>query len=73
MVAEKEKNEAPKKKLLTAQAAYTTTSIARRRTHGTAHLVAARIPAACVYFSAFRRMRLSHTAVVSKAYKKNVS
>ena len=35
---------------------------------------AARTPAACVYFSAFRRMRLTHSAVVSNAYvcKNNV-
>ena len=34
--------------------------------------VAARIATACVYFSAFRRIGLIHSAVVSKAYAKKV-
>ena len=41
-----------------------------RRAHRTAHFTAARNPAACIYFGAFRRMRLTHSAVVSKAYVK---
>ena len=39
-----------------------------RRAHRTVHFTAARKPTACKYFSAFRRMQLSHIAVVSKAY-----
>ena len=41
-----------------------------RRANRTAHFTAARKSAACIYFSAFRQMRLAHSAVVSKAYVK---
>ena len=37
------------------------------RAHRTAHFTAGRNPAACIYFSAFRRMQFTHSAVVSKA------
>ena len=43
-----------------------------RRANRTAHFTAARKSAACIYFSAFRQMRLAHSAVVNKAYVKNV-
>ena len=49
-----------------AQAGCTTTST-ERRAHRTAHFTAAKNPAACIYFSSFRRMRFTHSAVVSKA------
>ena len=56
----------------TTQAGCTTTS-AEGRAHLTAHFTAAKEPPACIYFSAFRRMRLTHSAVISKTYvKKNV-
>ena len=51
------------------QAGCTATST-ERRAHRTAHFTAARKPTACIFFSAFRRMRLTHSAVVSKAYVK---
>ena len=53
----------------TVQTACTTTGT-ERRAHRTAHFVAARNPAACIYFSAFRRMRLTHNALVRKAHVK---
>ena len=53
----------------TKQAGCTTTGT-EERAHGTAPFTAARKPAACIYFSAFRRMQLTHSAVVSKAYVK---
>ena len=53
----------------TTQAWCKTTSI-EGRVHRTAHFTAARKPAACIYFSAFRRMRLTHSTVVRKAYVK---
>ena len=52
-----------------AQAGWTSTTT-RRRAHRTALFTAARNPAACIYFSAFRRMRLTHSTVVSKEYAK---
>ena len=51
------------------QAGCTTTS-AEGRAHRTAHFTAARKPAACIYFSTFRRLWFTHSAVVSKAYVK---
>ena len=45
------------------QAACTTAST-ERRGHRTAHFAAARIPVACTYFRALRRMRLARGAVV---------
>ena len=50
----------------TKQAGCTTTGT-EERAHGTAPFTAARKLAACTYFSAFRRMQLTHSAVVSKA------
>ena len=50
----------------TAQAGCTTTTT-ERRAHRTAHFTAARNPAACIYFIAFRGMRFTDSAVVSKA------
>ena len=55
----------------TTQAGCTTTST-EGRAHSAAQFTAARKPAACMYFSAFRRMRLTHSAVVSKAYVKTM-
>ena len=49
-----------------AQAGCTTTTT-ERRAHRTAHFTAARNPAACIYFIAFRGMRFTDSAVVSKA------
>ena len=51
----------------TTQAGGTTTST-ERHAHSTAHFTVARNPAASIYISAFRRMRFTHSAVVSKAY-----
>ena len=56
-----------KKKRRTTQAGCTTAST-ERRAHRTAHFTAARKPTASQFFSAFRRMLLTHSAVVSKAY-----
>ena len=47
-----------------------TTTSTERRAHSTALFAAARKPTACIYFSAFRWMRLSNSVVVSKAYVK---
>ena len=52
--------------------AWCATSSTETRAHRTAHFTATRKPASCIYFSAFSRMRLTHSAVVSKAYVKNV-
>ena len=46
----------------TTQAGCTTT-ITERGTHLTAHLTAARNTTACIYFSVFRRMPLTRTAL----------
>ena len=43
---------------------------AQRGVHTAQHTTAARKPTACKYFSAFRRMRLTHSAVVHKVYVK---
>ena len=49
------------------------TTTTERLAHRTAHFTAARKPTACIYFGAFRRMRITHSAVVSKEYvKENV-
>ena len=56
----------------TTQAGRTTTST-EGRARRTTHFTAARKPAACIYFSAFCRMRLTHSAVVSKANAKTMS
>ena len=50
----------------TKQAGCTTTGT-EERAHGTAPFTAARKPAACIYFSAFRRKRFTYNAVVSQA------
>ena len=50
----------------TNQAGCTTTST-ERRAQRTASFTAAGKATACIYFSAFRRMRLTHSAVMSKA------
>ena len=55
----------------TTQAGCTTTNT-EGRAHRTAHFTAAGKPTACIYFGAFRRMRLTHSAVVSKAYAKKM-
>ena len=52
----------------TTQAGCTKTSTEGRAPYRTAHLTAAEKPSACVYFSAFRRMRFTYSAVVSNAY-----
>ena len=62
-----EKAKSRQRKRQRTQAACTTTST-KRRVHCTVHFTAARKPTACICFSAFRRMRLTHSAVVSKAY-----
>ena len=54
------------------QARCTTTST-EERAHHTAHFTAAGKPAACTYFSAFSRIRLTHSAVVRKEYVKKMS
>ena len=56
----------------TTNSASSTTTSTERRAHRTAHLTAAGKPTASIYFNAFRRMRLTHSTVVSKAYVKNV-
>ena len=45
-----------------------TTTSTDGRAHRTAHFIAGRDPAACIYFRDFRPMRLTHRAVDSKAY-----
>ena len=65
----KTKSQRTTKEQQTAQATRTTTRT-ERHAHRTEHFLAARNPASCTYFSAFRQMRLTHSAVVSKAYAK---
>ena len=56
----------------TEQQAGCTTTTTERRAHRAAHFIAARNPAACIYFSTFRWMRLAHSTAISEAFVKNV-
>ena len=55
----------------TTQAGCTTTST-ERRARRNAQFTKASKPTASIYFSVFRRIRLTHSAIVCKAYAKNV-